>query len=64
MMENKRLFDARDDEGLHNNAYHVAEMIAYLGIPPMEFQRRSSKTPLVFDDQGELEIASVVDRDV
>jgi hypothetical protein len=53
MMENKHLFDARDDEGLHNHRYHVAEMIAYLGIPPKELQRRSSNTPLVFDEQGE-----------
>ncbi|MCJ1259976.1 hypothetical protein MMC24_007816 [Lignoscripta atroalba] len=53
MMENKHLFDARDNEGLHNNRYHVAEMVAYLGIPPKEFQRRSSNTPLVFDEEGE-----------
>jgi hypothetical protein len=31
MMENKHLFDARDDEGLHNNSYHVAEMVAFWG---------------------------------
>ncbi|EXJ53505.1 uncharacterized protein A1O5_13281 [Cladophialophora psammophila CBS 110553] len=64
MMENKHLFDARDDEGLHNNRCHVAEMIAYLRTPLIEFQRRSTKTTLVFDEQGELEIASVVDQDV
>jgi hypothetical protein len=32
-MENKRLFDAREDEGLHNNRYHVAGDGCIFGDP-------------------------------
>ncbi|KAG5302383.1 protein kinase [Histoplasma capsulatum G186AR] len=52
MIENKHLFDAQDDEGFHNNRYHIAEMVAYLSIPPKTFQQRSPNTPLVFDEAG------------
>lgn len=53
MLENFHLFDARDDEGFHNNRYHIAEIIAFLGSPPKVFLQRSSKTSLVFDEEGE-----------
>jgi hypothetical protein len=54
---NEHLFDARDDEGFHNNRYHLAEMITYLGPPPTELLRRSPNTPRVFDEGGELEFS-------
>ncbi len=53
MLEGSHLFDARDDKGFHNNRYHVAEMVAYLGEPPQEFQQRSSHAPLLFDETGQ-----------
>lgn len=52
MIENKHLFDARDEEGLHNNGFHVVEMVAYMGVPPDEFLCSSPNTPLVFDEEG------------
>jgi hypothetical protein len=33
--------------------YGVAEMIAYLGLLPIEYIRRSPMTSLVFDEQGQ-----------
>lgn len=64
MIENKHLFDAQDDEGFHNNRRHVAEMTAYLGIPPKEFQQRSPNTPLVFDEEGASQPPCVTKLDV
>lgn len=52
IFENKHLFDARDEEGEHSNRFHVAEMVAYLGNPPIELLRRSERAPLVFDEAG------------
>ncbi|GFF14229.1 kinase-like protein [Aspergillus terreus] len=51
LLEQKHLFDGQDEEG-YTNRYHIAEMVAYLGTPPLEFQRRSIRSPLVFADDG------------
>ncbi|KAL5356942.1 kinase-like domain-containing protein [Aspergillus floccosus] len=51
LLEQKYLFDGQDEEG-YTNGYHIAEMVAYLGTPPLEFQRRSIRSPLVFTDDG------------
>lgn len=32
---------------------HIAEMVAYLGLPPLEYLRRSDVTKNVFDEQGQ-----------
>jgi hypothetical protein len=50
MLEQKHLFNGQDED--YTNRYHVAEMVAYVGIPPAEFQRRSSRSPLVFTVNG------------
>ena len=50
---NEHLFNARDDEGNHNNRYHLAEMINSLGPPPTELLRRSPNTSRVFDEGRE-----------
>jgi hypothetical protein len=34
---------------------HVAEMVVYLGLPPLEYVRRSEITKKVFDDEGWLQ---------
>ncbi|KAL2863743.1 kinase-like domain-containing protein [Aspergillus lucknowensis] len=51
MLEQKHLFKGEDEEG-YTNRYHIAEMVAYLGSPPLEFQRRSGRSPLVFTEDG------------
>jgi hypothetical protein len=52
IFEDKHLLDTRDKDGNHSNRFHVAEMVAYLGTPPVTFQRRSERTSLVFDETG------------
>nr|POE64862.1 hypothetical protein CFP56_69554 [Quercus suber] len=42
------------DENRETNATnHVAEMVAYLGLPPLEYLGRSGVTKNVFDEQGQ-----------
>ena len=41
------------DENLQSSAtHHVAEMVAYLGLPPLEYIQRSEIIKNVFDEQG------------
>jgi len=41
------------DENMESSATaHVAEMVAYLGLPPLEYIYRSGITRKVFDEQG------------
>jgi hypothetical protein len=41
------------DENMQSSAtHHVAEMVAYLGLPPLEYVQRSEITKKVFDEQG------------
>ncbi|RAH43521.1 uncharacterized protein BO95DRAFT_465906 [Aspergillus brunneoviolaceus CBS 621.78] len=41
IFEDRHLFDARDEDGGYSPSHHVAEMVAYLGLPPVSFVRRS-----------------------
>ncbi|EAU38942.1 predicted protein [Aspergillus terreus NIH2624] len=59
LLEQKHLFD---EEG-YTNSYHIAEMVAYLGTPPLEFQRRSIRSPLVFTDDGTYFLTIIFQRD-
>jgi hypothetical protein len=52
LVENKHLFDGRDEEGEHNNRFHISEMVAYIGVPPVEFQKRSEHAHRVFNEDG------------
>ncbi|RAK79990.1 uncharacterized protein BO72DRAFT_525669 [Aspergillus fijiensis CBS 313.89] len=52
IFEDKHLFDARDEDGGYSPSHHVAEMVAYLGLPPGSFVRRSLETRHVFTDEG------------
>lgn len=54
MVQAQHLFDARDEEGYHNNRVHLGEMVGLLGHPPLDFQRRSEHSWRVFDDEGRL----------
>jgi serine/threonine protein kinase len=52
LFENRHLFNAMD-ENMESSATHfVAEMVAYLGLPPLEYIKRSNITQKVFDEQG------------
>jgi len=52
LFQNKHLFDALDSNGNYRNEYHFAEMIAYMGPPPLEFLSRSTESWEYFDKQG------------
>jgi hypothetical protein len=47
------LFNALDEDNKSSATHHVAEMVAYLGCPPIEYIRRSPVTSRVFDEQGQ-----------
>jgi len=54
LLENRHLFDAIHPENGEMSATHyVAEMVAYLGLPPREYIHRSETTAKVFDKHGE-----------
>lgn len=46
------MFHGRDPEGKYSNRYHLAEMVAYMGPPPLEFLQGSEKSWDYFDKQG------------
>ena len=50
--ENKHMFDTLDEDRNYSLSHHVAEMVAYLGLPPLLFLQRSVETQNVFDDKG------------
>jgi hypothetical protein len=50
------LFNAQDEERKSSATHHIAEMIAYLGMPPLEYTRRSDNMRNVFDDDGLFEM--------
>ncbi|MCJ1281667.1 hypothetical protein MMC26_000988 [Xylographa opegraphella] len=51
MFERKQMFNAIDPEDKqYSNRFHLAEMIAYLGPPPLEFLRRSDEYKEYFDE--------------
>ncbi|KAF3007512.1 hypothetical protein E8E13_005731 [Curvularia kusanoi] len=52
LLENKHLFNALDEDGETSATDHVAEMVAYMGLPPLEFLNSSEDTRNVFDDEG------------
>ena len=52
MLEVDHLFDGSDDEGFHNNRFHMNEIVNLLGLPPKAFLRRSPHASRLFDDAG------------
>jgi len=52
LFEDEHLFDARDNEGNPSETHHVSEMVAYLGMPPLEYTQSNHMTKKVFDKQG------------
>ncbi|RMZ70994.1 CMGC SRPK kinase [Pyrenophora seminiperda CCB06] len=53
LFENQYLFDARDNEGKSSATHHVSEMVAYLGMPPLQYTQSNDITKKVFDKQGQ-----------
>lgn len=53
LLENRRLFSAMGENQEVSATDHIAEMVAYLGLPPLEYLRRSDVTKNVFNDQGQ-----------
>ncbi|KAE9404244.1 kinase-like protein [Gymnopus androsaceus JB14] len=47
IFENKHLFNAQDGNGESLSLYHLAEMVAILGPPPLDYLRRS-RTPSAY----------------
>ncbi|KAM3421860.1 hypothetical protein BST61_g2237 [Cercospora zeina] len=52
LFEPKRLFLAKGDDGRYSELHHVAQMVAIMGPPPMEYLQRSERWQLYWDDQG------------
>lgn len=52
MLGPKRLFTAKDEDGDMYDAAHLAELIATLGPPPLEFLRRNSERAADFWDEN------------
>ncbi|PYI02454.1 kinase domain protein [Aspergillus sclerotiicarbonarius CBS 121057] len=52
IFENKHLFNALDEDGEYSPSHHVAEMVSYLGPPPLHFLQRSQETRHAFDENG------------
>ncbi|CAI6337692.1 unnamed protein product [Periconia digitata] len=52
LFEDEHLFDARDNKGNPSETHHVSEMVAYLGMPPLEYTQSNHMTKKVFDKQG------------
>ncbi|KAE9972697.1 hypothetical protein EG328_004838 [Venturia inaequalis] len=41
-----------DENSQSSATHHIAEMIAYLGLPPLDYIQRSEITKRVFDEEG------------
>ncbi|CAN9179254.1 unnamed protein product [Alternaria alternata] len=52
LFEDEHLFDAYDNEGNPLETHYVSEMVAYLGMPPLEYTQSNHITKKVFDKQG------------
>ncbi|KAF2211073.1 hypothetical protein CERZMDRAFT_112879 [Cercospora zeae-maydis SCOH1-5] len=52
LFEPKRLFLAKGDDGRYSELHHVAQMVAIMGPPPMEYLQHSERWRLYWDDQG------------
>jgi hypothetical protein len=46
------MFNALDENQEYSPSHHIAEMVAYFGLPPSEFIQRSQVTRNVFNEHG------------
>ncbi|KFY69139.1 hypothetical protein V496_00518 [Pseudogymnoascus sp. VKM F-4515 (FW-2607)] len=54
LFQDKHIFNGRDPTGKYSNRYHLAEMVAYMGPPPIDFLHHSEESWSYFDKQGNL----------
>ena len=47
------MFHALEENKKPSATPHVAEIVGYLGLPPLEYIQRSEITKKVFDQQGQ-----------
>lgn len=52
LFEHRHLFRARNSERRLDDEYHLAEMQAVLGGPPLEFLTRSERSRQFWDENG------------
>ncbi|KAK2737832.1 hypothetical protein FQN57_007390 [Myotisia sp. PD_48] len=52
LVAGRTMFYGRDDKKLPDDSIHLAEMIAIMGPPPIEFLRRSEASSLFWDKDG------------
>ncbi|KAF2150845.1 protein kinase [Myriangium duriaei CBS 260.36] len=52
LFEGNRLFPARNPDKHYSERYHLAQMVAILGPPPLELLRRSEKSRKFWDQDG------------
>jgi hypothetical protein len=52
LFEHRHLFRARNPKGKLDDGYHLAEMQALLGDPPLEFLARSERSLEFWDENG------------
>ncbi|KAL5346504.1 hypothetical protein ACLOAV_008775 [Pseudogymnoascus australis] len=52
LFRDKHIFNGRDPTGKYSNRYHLAEMVAYMGPPPIDFLHHSEESWSYFDKQG------------
>ncbi|PYH66775.1 putative protein kinase [Aspergillus vadensis CBS 113365] len=53
LFEDHHLFDGRGPDGCHSDAQVLAEMVAILGPPPVEFLRKSPRSLEYWDSSGQ-----------
>lgn len=52
LFESNHMFDGRNIKRIISDKYHLSEMIAILGPPPLEFLTRSKNSFNYFDEEG------------
>ncbi|SMR58372.1 unnamed protein product [Zymoseptoria tritici ST99CH_1E4] len=52
LFEPRKLFNPQDGDGRYSEAIHLAQMVAIMGPPPLEFLKRSERSRLFWDAQG------------
>ncbi|RAL05403.1 putative protein kinase [Aspergillus ibericus CBS 121593] len=53
LFEDHHLFDSRGPDGLHSDAHLLADMVAVLGPPPVNFLRKSPQSQMYWDSLGQ-----------
>ena len=52
MFENKQLFNAQDSSNKGSNLHHIADIIAMLGLPPLEYFQCTKTSWKYFNNTG------------